>query len=171
MELNQYIRSIPDFPSAGVMFCDISPLLAHPKAFAFCIERFAEVVSKMECEAIVAIESRGFLFAAPVAKELKLPLALVRKPGKLPGEKLSIDYSLEYGSGKLEIHSDAIADGARVALIDDVLATGGTASAAQKLISMVGGKLVVSVFLIELLSLQGRKQLGEGHSVSSLIEF
>ena len=171
MELNQYIRSIPDFPSTGVLFRDISPLLANPVAFSFCIERFAEVVSKMQCEAVVAIESRGFLFAAPVAKELKLPLALVRKPGKLPGEKLSIDYSLEYGSGKLEIHSDAIAEGARVALIDDVLATGGTASAAQKLISMVGGELVVSVFLIELLNLQGRKLLGDSQSVTALMEF
>lgn len=164
------IRDVPDFPKPGIMFKDITPLLADSGAFAETIAKLAAMVAKTKPHAIAAIESRGFIFGAPVAAKLGLPLELVRKPGKLPARKVGLDYDLEYGSDRVEMHADAILRGQRYALVDDLIATGGTAAAAAQLIEQQGAHVVSCSFVIELSFLNGRKLLGD-YPVDALVTY
>ncbi|QDU20258.1 adenine phosphoribosyltransferase [Urbifossiella limnaea] len=170
MDLNALIRDVPDFPKPGVLFKDITPLLADPKAFGYVVARMAAHYAKASLGAIAAAEARGFLFAAPLALELNLPLVPLRKPGKLPYKTHSFRYDLEYGSAELHMHIDGVAAGARVLLVDDVLATGGTMAAAGKLIEQAGGTVAGCAFLIELGFLGGRAHL-PGYEVFSLLTY
>jgi adenine phosphoribosyltransferase len=169
-ELRAAIRDVPDFPKPGILFKDITPLLAEPRAFRSIIERLAERVEAHGADSLVAIESRGFLFGSALAVRLGLPLQLIRKPGKLPYETVSVSYQLEYGSDRVEIHVDAIEAGRAYAVIDDLVATGGTAAAAADLIEMQRGRVACCAFVIELSFLRGRDRLG-ARPVESLIEF
>src|SRR5947207_1520632 len=139
MDLKAYIRDVPDFPKPGVLFKDITPLLADPAAFAYAVSKLSAHYSTRTIDAIAAAEARGFLFAAPMALELRKPLVPLRKPGKLPYSTHSFKYDLEYGSAELHVHIDAVTPGASVLLVDDVLATGGTMAAACNLIERAGG--------------------------------
>lgn len=164
------IRDIQDFPTEGIVFKDITPVLQHPEAFREVIDRMREYASEHEADAIVGIESRGFIFGAPVAVELGLPFIPVRKLGKLPGETVRVEYALEYGSNTVEMHKDSLRRGDRVVIVDDLLATGGTAAAAAELIESVGGRVVGMVVMVELGFLEGRAALGD-HDFYSLIEY
>ena len=159
MDLTQHIRTIPDFPKPGILFYDISTLLAHPKAWRSCVDQLAETVQTWKPDLLVGIESRGFLTAAPLALELDLGFAMVRKQGKLPGQTVSHVYELEYGTDTVEIQSDAIQPGQRVVVLDDLLATGGTMSAAIELIGKVGGVVAGVACIIELNGLGGRDEM------------
>ncbi len=170
MDLKAYIRDVPDFPKPGILFKDIMPLLGSPQAFARSIDDLCAHYAGVGIDALAAAEARGFLFAAPMAIQMKKPLVPLRKPGKLPGATCSFKYDLEYGSAELHVHADAIAPGARVLLIDDVLATGGTMGAACKLVEQVGGVVVGCAFLIELSFLNGRAPLA-GRDVFSLLTY
>lgn len=170
MKLADHIRDVPDFPIPGVLFKDITPLLADPAAFGAAVDGLAAQYIGKPVDVIAAAEARGFLFAAPLALALRKPLVPLRKPGKLPYQTLSHKYDLEYGSAELHMHADAVAAGARVLLIDDVLATGGTMAAAGKLIEAAGGVVAGCAFLIELTFLQGRSRLGE-YDVYSLLTY
>ncbi|MFO0714981.1 MAG: adenine phosphoribosyltransferase [Sandaracinus sp.] len=153
------IRAVPDFPKPGILFRDITPLLGHPDAFRAGIELFTDAVRDLRVETVVAIESRGFLFGAPLALARGASLVPVRKPGKLPHKKRRVEYALEYGTDALEMHDDAIAPGARTLIVDDVIATGGTAKAAAELVKQAGGEPVGYGFFIELSFLEGRAKL------------
>ena len=158
MDLKACIRTIPDFPEPGISFKDITPVLADPVVFSWIIDAFAE--RYLGCiDAIVAIESRGFLVGAPLAYKLGLPLAVARKKGKLPFDTHEVSYELEYGSAVLEIHTDAVSKGARVLVIDDLLATGGTASAVLELVNKLGGEAVECAFIVDLVFLGGAQRL------------
>jgi len=170
VDLKQYIRDIPDFPQPGVLFRDITPLLRDPAAFKEVLDRFTERYRSEPVEAVVGIESRGFLFGAPLADRLSVPFVPVRKPGKLPAPRMSIEYTLEYGSSQLDIARDALAAGQRAVIVDDVLATGGTANAAAKLVELIGGQVHALQFLIELSFLAGRSKL-DGYRVEALLEY
>jgi adenine phosphoribosyltransferase len=170
MDLKAYIRDVPDFPKPGVLFKDIMPLLAEPRAFAFAVDALCAHYTAAGVDAIAAAEARGFLFAAPMALQMKKPLIPLRKPGKLPGATRSYKYDLEYGSAELHVHAHAIAPGERVLLVDDVLATGGTMAAACKLVEHAGGTVVGCAFLIELAFLNGRAPLA-GRAVFSLLTY
>lgn len=170
MNLTDHIRDIPDFPKPGVRFKDITPLLADPDAFAYAVARLAAHYAARPVDAVAAAEARGFLFAAPMALELHKPLVPLRKPGKLPYQTHSMTYELEYGSAELHVHIDGVPPGARVLLVDDVLATGGTMAAGCKLIEKAGGTVVGCAFLIELGFLGGRAKLA-GYDVFSLITY
>ena len=156
-ELERYIRDVPDFPKQGIVFKDITPLLGDPTAFARAIEALADAVPKPD--AVVAIESRGFLFGAPLALRWGLPLVPARKFGKLPGKTVRQVYSLEYGEDTLELHADSLRAGQRVVVVDDLLATGGTAAATVGLVRQLGAEVTALLFLIELEGLSGREQL------------
>jgi adenine phosphoribosyltransferase len=164
------IRDVPDFPQPGILFKDITPVLADPTLFRDVIDYFAETYSSAEVDVVVGIESRGFIFGAPLALELGAAFVPIRKPGKLPYEKVRIDYALEYGNDSLEAHRDAVADGQRVLVVDDVLATGGTASAATRLVKQLGGEVVGLCFLVELGFLNGRQKL-DSTEVHSLLTY
>lgn len=164
------IRNIPDFPKPGILFRDITPLLSEPEIFRSAIEDISRRARELRPQAIVGIESRGFIFGSVVAYELGLPFVPVRKSGKLPAQKLTVEYSLEYGTGVLDIHVDALQRGERVLIIDDLLATGGTAAATAKLVEMLGAEVVGLIFLIELETLGGREVL-KNHRVESLISY
>jgi adenine phosphoribosyltransferase len=168
--LRPLIRDVPDFPRPGILFRDITPLLAEPPAFQAAVGWLAGRLAATGTQAILAIESRGFIFGAAVADRLGLPLHLVRKPGKLPRRAHRISYTLEYGEDTLELHEDVIVPGRRYAIVDDLVATGGTAAAVAQLVRQQGGTLVECVFLVELLPLGGRRMLGEV-PVSSLITY
>src|SRR5207253_4837896 len=170
MDLTALIRDIPDFPKPGVLFKDITPLLADPGAFSYAVAKLAAHYAARPLDAVAAAEARGFLFAAPLALELEKPLIPLRKPGKLPYRTYSLKYELEYGSAELHVHEDVIVRGARVLLIDDLLATGGTMQAGARLIEKAGGVVAGCAFLAELRFLHGRGKL-EGYSVFSLIEY
>lgn len=170
MDLTAYIRDIPDFPSAGVLFRDITPLLGDAAAFSTVLDGFATDVRAQGAEAIVGVESRGFIFGAPLADRLGLPFVPVRKPGKLPAARMSVEYSLEYGQSQLDIHNDALRPGQRAYIVDDVLATGGTARAACKLVELLGAKVAGLGFLIEISVLGGRERL-EGYEAMSLVTY
>src|SRR5437660_947159 len=159
MDLASYIRNIPDFPKPGILFKDITPLLSNPEAFQEAIGVMRGHYRGQRVDAVAAAEARGFLFAAPLALEMKLPLIPLRKPGKLPYRTHALQYDLEYGSAELQVHIDGVAPGARVLLVDDVLATGGTLEAACRLIEKVGGKVAGCAVLLELTSLKGREKL------------
>jgi len=163
------IRAVPDFPKKGIIFRDITPLLAHRGYFRDCVRYFASL-AKGRVDAVVSIESRGFIFGSALAYELGVGFVPIRKQGKLPHKKSSVSYALEYGSSTVEMHDDALAPGSRVILIDDVLATGGTVRAASKLVEDSGAKIAALYFLIELKALGGRAKLGD-QKVRSLIQF
>ena len=166
LKLTDYIRAIPDFPKPGILFRDITPLLASPEALGAALSQLAERVRPWNIEIIAAAEARGFLFAAPLALELGAALVPVRKPGKLPYDTISHSYDLEYGSDTLEIHSDAIPSGGRVLVLDDLLATGGTVEACCRLVEKAGGTVVGCGFVIELLGLGGAEKIADYPHVS-----
>jgi adenine phosphoribosyltransferase len=170
MNLGDYIRDIPDFPKPGILFKDITPLLAVPAAFAHSIQLLADHYRNTPFDAIAAAEARGFLLAAPLALELKKPLIPLRKPGKLPYRTYSLKYDLEYGTAELQMHTDVVAQGARVLLVDDLLATGGTMKAGCALIEQAGGQVAGCGFLVELLFLNGRERL-KPYDVFSLVQY
>lgn len=166
VNLRRYIRDIPDFPQEGILFRDITPLLADPAAFGHTVEALCRHAESLHSTAIVGIEARGFLFGAPMAERLGLPFVPIRKPGKLPGDCLSVEYSLEYGAGHLEVHRDALEPEAGAYIVDDLLATGGTAEAAVRLIEMAGGQVMGLGFVIELVDLRGRDKLADRKALS-----
>jgi len=170
MDLAHYIRDIPDFPKPGILFKDITPLLAEPRAFQVSIDRLYEHYCGTTIDAVAAAEARGFLFAAPLALRLQKPLVPLRKPGKLPYRTYSLKYDLEYGSAELHVHIDGVSEGTRVLLVDDLLATGGTMRAGCGLIEKAGGKIAGCAFLVELEFLSGRELL-KPHEVFSLIRY
>lgn len=166
MDLKTLIRDIPDFPVPGILFRDITPLLGNPAGMRSVIERLATAAGELHPGCIVGIESRGFIFGAPLADRLGLPFVPVRKPGKLPAARMSVEYSLEYGENRLDIHADAMEPGTRAFIVDDLLATGGTALAAAKLVEMIGGAVAGFGFVIELEALGGRGRLSTYPAVS-----
>lgn len=170
MDLKRYIRDVPDFPQPGIMFRDITPLLLDPAAMRRVVDRLTDEFRDANLDAIVSIESRGFLFGAPLAYNLGLSLVPVRKPGKLPAARMSVEYTLEYGTGQLDIHEDALKQGQSVVIVDDLLATGGTAMAAAKLVELLGARVHSFAFLVELDFLHGRERL-RGYDVLSLIRY
>ena len=170
MDLAAIIRDIPDFPVKGILFKDITPLLREPNAYRQAVEQLSERYRGEEIDQVLAIESRGFIFGAALALELGAGFVPVRKPGKLPSDTIAVEYSLEYGTNRLEIHTDAIRPGERVLVVDDLLATGGSAQAAIELVERLGGKVVGAAFVIELQSLCGAERLA-GYPVYSLIKF
>jgi len=170
LELKDYIRDVPDFPEPGILFKDITPMLANPQAFGLAIDGLEGLFQAVDFDAIVAVESRGFLFGAPLADRLKKPIIPVRKPGKLPAATHATEYALEYGINTMEIHVDGISKNDRLLLLDDLLATGGTLAAAARLVEISGGIIVGTGVVIELLDLNGRKGL-EGYNVKSLIQY
>ena len=169
-EIQALIKDVPDFPKPGIIFKDITPLLANPAAFAAAIDQLAERVAHLSADGVLAIESRGFIFGAALAQRLQLPLQLVRKRGKLPRETHSVRYELEYGFDHLELHKDALRPGGRYLIVDDLIATGGTAAAVAELVAQQNGSVVACAFLIELTFLHGRRRLA-GHTVVSLIRY
>jgi len=160
MDFRSFIRDVPDFPKAGILFRDITPLLGNGPVFRACITQMCERLSPYKPQIISGIESRGFIFGATMAVEMGIGFVPIRKPRKLPWKTRTETYALEYGTDAIEIHEDALAAGTRVALVDDLLATGGTAGAAIKLLQSLGGNVVATEFLIELAFLEGRKRLG-----------
>ena len=170
MDLKRFIRDVPDFPETGVLFRDITPLLQNAQAFQYAIEKLTERFKGSGLEAVVGIESRGFLFAAPLAINLGVPLVPVRKPGKLPAAHMRVEYALEYGTSQLDIHRDALERDTAVVIVDDLIATGGTAVAAAKLVELLGGRVDALAFVVELVDLGGRERL-QGYEVFSLIRF
>jgi adenine phosphoribosyltransferase len=169
-DIRPFIVDVPDFPKPGIVFKDITPLLASPEAFRSTIDALAERCAALQADGILAIESRGFIFGAALAARMRLPLQLVRKRGKLPREAVSIRYELEYGFDHLEVHTDAVSEGRRYLVVDDVIATGGTAAAVVDLIRRQGGDVAACVFVIELTFLGGRGKLG-GQEVVSLVSY
>ena len=169
-DIEHLIRAVPDFPQEGILFRDITPLLADPEGFATCIARLEEIVADSRPDVVVGIESRGFLFGTPLAQRLGVGFVPVRKPGKLPGAVKTVTYELEYGTDTLEMHEDAIEEGQRVLVVDDLLATGGTAEATAAMLREVGADIVGCAFVIELEDLNGRSRL-DGIPVHALISY
>lgn len=170
MDLTSYIRDVQDFPIPGIVFKDITHLLSHPLAFKEAIDRLAERAEPLRPEVVVGIESRGFIFAAPIAYRLGAGFVPVRKLGKLPAKTISVEYELEYGTNTVEMHVDAIERGQRVLVIDDLLATGGTAAGTIKLVEQLGGQVVAATFLVELTFLKGREKI-PGCEVITLVQY
>ena len=170
MDLANMIRDVQDFPVDGILFKDITTLLNDPEAFRQAIDTMTEQFSDKGIDLVVAIESRGFIFGAPLAYHLGAGFVPVRKPGKLPADKIVQEYSLEYGTNVLEVHTDAISPGQKVLIVDDLLATGGSARATVDLVERLGGEIVSIAFLIDLTFLDGVKKL-EGYDVYSMIQY
>jgi adenine phosphoribosyltransferase len=168
--LRRRVRDVPDFPKPGILFRDLTPLMGDGVAMRACVSLLAERVAKHRPDVIVAVESRGFIFGAPVAADLGIGFAPVRKPGKLPARKLSRTYELEYGTDSLEMHADAVHPGARVVIVDDLLATGGTAAATVELVREQGAAVVAAAFVVELTLLTGRARL-PGVPVDALLAY
>ena len=172
MDLKKFIRSIPDYPKKGILFRDITTLIKDEKAFAATINQIVEKSKKFEFDKIAAIESRGFVFASAVSYILNKPFIMLRKKNKLPADVHSIDFELEYGTATIEVHKDSINEKDEVLIIDDVIATGGTAEAAAKLVEISKGKVAAFIFVINLFDLNGSDNLKKkGYKVESLIEF
>jgi adenine phosphoribosyltransferase len=169
-ELGSLIRDVPDFPKKGILFKDITTLLKDPRAFRRSIDELTERVRGLSPEVVIGMESRGFIFAAPIAYLLDAGFVPVRKLGKLPGEVISTEYDLEYGTNTLELHRDAVVPGQRVLIVDDLLATGGTVSATIELVERLGGVVQAVAFLVELTELHGRDRL-QNYRVVSLLTF
>lgn len=161
MNFNDYIRNIPDFPKEGILFKDITPLLKDKDAFQSAIDAIVEIYKNVDIDYVVGIEARGFIIGTPMAYALDKGFIPVRKPNKLPYDKITASYDLEYGSSELEIHSDAIEEGDKILLVDDLLATGGTTRASVDLIEELGGDIVGIAFLLELIDLKGREKIDE----------
>ena len=172
MDLKKYIRSIPDFPKKGILFRDITTLIKNKDAFKECIDQMSKILNKLNYDKIAAIESRGFIFASPLSYNLSKPYVLLRKKNKLPAERYSVDFELEYGKATLEIHKDSISPKEKVIIIDDLIATGGTAKAAAELVKKSGGEISGFIFVINLFDLGGKKSLEEkGYKTFSLLDF
>lgn len=169
-DLIRHVRTIPDFPTPGIQFRDLTPLMADPAALRASAEQLCAPFRSESIALVAAIEARGFIFGALVARELDAGFVPLRKPGKLPGQVEKVSYALEYGSASLEIHSDALEHGARVLLIDDVLATGGTAAAAAQLLQRLGAQVAGIAFLLEIAALNGRARLTDGVRVHSVLQ-
>ena len=170
MDLRSYIRDVPDFPKKGILFKDITPLLGDPGALRMAIDGLADRFRTARINRVVGIESRGYIFAPAIALRLEAGFVPVRKPGKLPCETVAEEYALEYGTDRLEMHADAVAKGDRVLIVDDLLATGGTASATRRLAERLGAEVVGAGFIVELKFLEGRSKL-PGLEVVSLIDY
>lgn len=170
MDLKDWIRDVPDYPQPGILFRDITPLLAHPPAFRYTIEQLQAPFARQTIDAIVGIDARGFIFGAPVAYALGVPFVPVRKRDKLPPETIGVNYSLEYGSGRLEMRVDALEPEMNVLVVDDLLATGGSAAATGKLISKLKANLIGYSFVVELTFLDGRAAL-ENELVEALVQY
>lgn len=168
--LKDYVRTIPDFPEPGVMFRDITTILQDPDGLKLAIDGLRKELENLEYDVVVGPESRGFIFGVPVAYNLGKGFIPVRKKGKLPRETVRVKYDLEYGQAEVEIHKDAIRPGEKVVIVDDLIATGGSAEAAAKLVEQLGGEVVRMVFVMELAGLEGRKKLGK-YDVESLIVY
>ena len=172
MDLKKHIRSIPDYPKKGILFRDITTLIKDAKAFKYTNDKIIEISKKIKFDKVAAIESRGFVFASTVSYQLNKPFILLRKKNKLPAETYSVDFELEYGKATIEIHKDSIQKGENILIIDDLIATGGTAEAAAKLVEISGGKVAGFIFVINLFDLPGNKLLKDkGYLTESLIEF
>ena len=169
-QVEDYIRSIPDFPEEGIIFRDVTSVLQDADGLQLAIDELKKRLENVECDIIAGAESRGFIFGMPLAYLLKKPFVLIRKAGKLPCETVSKTYDLEYGSATIEIHKDAILPGQKVVLIDDLIATGGTMKAAAELVEELGGEVVKMLFLLELKGLNGRKVL-EGYDVDAVVSY
>ena len=172
MDLKEYIRSIPDYPKKGILFRDITTLIKNEKAFTYCIDQIVKKSKQFQFNKIAAVESRGFVFASAVSYILNKPFVLLRKKNKLPAETHSIDFELEYGTATIEIHKDSINKEDSVIIIDDLVATGGTADAAAKLINISNGKVAGFIFVINLFDIGGcNKLIQQGYKVENLINF
>ena len=169
MDLKDYIESIPGFPKEGIIFRDVTPILQNARAMRYCVDQLNDFVKSVGADVVIGPEARGFLFGVPVALENNVGFVPVRKPGKLPRETISCEYDLEYGSNELFMNKDAIKPGQRVVVIDDLLATGGTAKATAKMIEQLGGVVAGFAFIIELTGLPGREVL-EGYDIFRLME-
>lgn len=170
MDLKKFIADVPDFPKKGILFRDITPLMLNGKAYAYAQKAIATFAREKKATLIVGPEARGFIFGCPVATDLGIGFAPVRKPGKLPREYVSVSYDLEYGSNELCMHADAVKPGDKVLIVDDLLATGGTMDATIKLVEKLGGTVVGLAFLIELADLHGREKL-QGYDILTLIKY
>jgi adenine phosphoribosyltransferase len=170
IDLRAFVRDIPDFPSPGIVFKDITPLLLDPRATDAAVRRLARFAADLDVDFVVAAEARGFILGGALARELGAGFVPARKPGKLPHETVSSEYALEYGIDALEVHADALAGGPRVLIHDDLLATGGTAGALVDLVTRLGGEVIACAFLVELTFLAGRERLAP-HHVHSLIQY
>ena len=172
MDLKKYIRSIPDYPKKGILFRDITTLIKNPDAFSYTNDKIIELAKNIQFDKVAAIESRGFVFASTVAYLLKKPFILLRKKNKLPADVHSVDFKLEYGKATIEVHKDSIEKNEKILIIDDLIATGGTAEAGAKLIEVSGGKVAGFIFVINLFDLPGEKLLKKnGYLVNCLMEF
>ncbi len=172
MDLKKHIRSIPDYPKKGILFRDITTLIKNAEAFKFTNDKIIESSKKFEFDKVAAIESRGFVFAATLSYKLQKPFILLRKKNKLPAETHSIEFELEYGKATIEVHKDSISKGEKILIVDDLIATGGTADAAAKLVEISQGTVSGFIFVINLFDLPGNKLLNEkGYKTESLIEF
>ena len=172
MDFKSIIRDIPDYPKKGIIFKDITTLLKNPKAFQEVINVFYEIIKSQKIDKIIGIESRGFIFGAPLAYKLNVGFIPIRKKGKLPGETISVNYDLEYGTDQIEMHIDALKKGERVILIDDLIATGGTALAAIELINKMEAEIIENLFLIDLTFLGGSQSIKElGYKVFSICNY
>ena len=169
-KLEDYVRSIPDFPEPGIIFRDITTVLQDAEGFHLAIDELLKLLDGVDIDVVVGAESRGFIFGAPLAYALNKPFVLVRKKGKLPCETIEQEYELEYGSAIVEMHKDAITKGQRVVVVDDLIATGGTIKASIDLVERLGGEVVKAIFLIELAGLEGRKKL-DGYDVDAVIKY
>lgn len=170
MDIKSLIRDIPDFPKPGIIYRDITTLLQSSEGLNYVIDHFSELFSEQEIDYVIGIESRGFIFGAPIAYKLDAGFVPVRKSGKLPAEIHSIEYELEYGSDTLEIHQDAIQPESRILIVDDLIATGGTAAATAELINKLGCELIGFAFIIELLALEGRAKLPDA-PIQSMVKY
>lgn len=168
--LEEYVRSIPDFPEPGIIFRDVTSVLQDKDGLRLAIDKMQELLAGLDFDLIVGPESRGFIFGVPIAYNLYKPFIPVRKKGKLPCDTISMDYELEYGKATIELHKDAIKPGQKVVIVDDLIATGGTIEAITKLVEMLGGEVVKIVFLMELKGLEGRKKL-TGYDVEAVIQY
>ncbi len=172
MDLKKHIRSIPDYPKKGILFRDITTLIKDAKAFKYTNDKIIDLANKIEFDKVAAIESRGFVFASAVSYKLEKPFILLRKKNKLPAEVHSVDFELEYGTATIEVHKDSINKDDKVLIIDDLIATGGTANAAAKIVEISGGKVAGFIFVINLFDLPGNNLLKtKGYKTQSLIEF
>ncbi|NLJ95924.1 MAG: adenine phosphoribosyltransferase [Clostridiales bacterium] len=169
-KLEDYVRSIPDFPEPGIIFRDVTSVLQDKDGLRLAVDQMQELLSGLDFDLIVGPESRGFIFGVPIAYNMYKPFIPVRKKGKLPCETISMDYELEYGKATIEVHKDAIKPGQKVVIIDDLIATGGTIEAITKLVEMLGGEVIKIVFLMELKGLEGRKKLS-GYDVDAVIKY
>jgi len=168
--LEEYVKSIPDFPEKGIIFRDVTSVLQDADGLQLAINTMQDLVKDLECDVVAGAESRGFIFGTPIAYNLRKPFVLIRKKGKLPRETVSVDYALEYGTATIEMHRDSIKPGQKVLIVDDLIATGGTTKAMIELVESLGGEVVGIVVLMELAGLEGRKKV-EGYELRSAIVY